>query len=68
MARLTIVRGPYVFALSVHPSMGVKHFFLPKNTFYGVLRRFGVFLTFSIFVRACVRYALCTKFCGLNLS
>ena len=30
-------------------------FFLSKNTFYGVLRRFGVFLTFSNFVRACVR-------------
>ena len=40
---------------SVRPSMEVKIFFLPKNTFYGVLRRFGVFLTFSVFVRACVR-------------
>ena len=37
----------------VRPSMGV--IFLSKNTFYGVLRRFGVFLTVSIFVRACVR-------------
>ena len=54
---------------SVH---GGQKICLSKNTFYGVLRRFGVFLTFSIFVRACVRacvrYALCTKFCGLNLS
>ena len=57
MARLTVVRGPLCFCLVrpyVRPSMGVKNFFLSKNTFYGVLRRFGVFLTFSIFVRACV--------------
>ena len=41
---------------SVRPSVhGGQKFFLSKNTFYGVLRRFGVFLTFSIFVRACVR-------------
>ena len=52
---------------SVRP-WGSTIFLLSKNTFYGVLRRFGMFLTFSIFVRACVRYALCTKFCGLNLS
>ena len=53
----------------VRPSVhGGQHFFLSKNTFYGVLRRFGVFLTFSIFVRACVHYALCTNLCGLNLS
>ena len=52
MARLTIVRGRLCFCL-VRPSMGVYNF-LSKNTFYGVLRRFGVFLTFSIFVRACV--------------
>ena len=41
---------------SVFPSMGVIFFvFWSKSTFYGVLRRFGVFLTFSIFVHACVR-------------
>ena len=40
---------------SVRPSMGGQIFLLSKNTFYGVLRRFGVFLTFSIFVSACVR-------------
>ena len=61
MARLTVVRGPLCFCLvrpsirpSVRPSMGVNNV-LPKNTFYGVLRSFGVFLTFSVFVRACVR-------------
>ena len=54
MARLTVVRGPYVFALSVRPSVHGGQIFLSKNTFYGVLRRFGVFLAFSIFVRACV--------------
>ena len=54
MARLTVVRGPLCFCL-VRPSVMGVNFFWSKNTFYGVLRRFMVFLTFSIFVRACVR-------------
>ena len=45
------------FALSVRPSVRPwgSNFFVSKNTFYGVLRRIGVFLTVSVFVRARVR-------------
>ena len=52
MARLTVVRGPLCFCL-VRPS--VRQWGSIFLSFYGVLRRFGVFLKFSIFVLACVR-------------
>ena len=54
MARLTVVRGPYVFALSARPSIGVN-FFLSKTRFMGFwegLECFWRFLFLS--VRACV--------------
>ena len=60
MARLTIVREPYDFALSVrpsvHPSMG-STFFCLKTRFYGVFEKvWGVFDVFGFCpcVRACV--------------
>ena len=59
MARLTIVRGPYVFALSVRPSVrpwGSKIFFCLKTRFMGFWEGLGCFWRFRFLsVRACVR-------------
>ena len=57
MARLTVVRGPYIFALSVRPSMGVNiFFFCLKHVLWGFERVCGVFDVFDFCpcVRACV--------------
>ena len=44
-------------------------FFCLKTRFMGFWEGLGCFWRFRLLsVRACVRYALCTKFCGLNLS
>ena len=57
MARLTIVRGPYVFALSVRPSVhGGQIFVCLKTRFMGFWEGLGCFWRFRFLscVRACV--------------
>ena len=53
---------------SVHGGQTI--FLSTKNVSWGFQKVWSVFDVFDFCpcVRACLRYALCTKFCGLNLS